>query len=123
MAAQTTQKNTVTFDPNLISVITNNPNLTVSASQFTAIAAGRITLVRGCVEYLRYGNNDDDLDLIRVGGQYFGEGQISNLKDFKERLREAALQCHKVSFCWDREERVMFMLNIIPCCKCCDDRQ
>lgn len=94
------------------------PNGTITNSSITGIATSlKSSLIRGCIEYMRFQENADDLTFIIVDGNtYAGE----NIKEFREVLLDAALAMKCVSFCWDTEKSKMTMLNVHPlcCCRC-----
>lgn len=119
----------VTFTQDVINVIAGNPGLALSRADLAAIFDGKTILVPaklrgGCIKSLRYWNNDKDLthvafdDGTKVSSKSeVGQILIVNLKDFRERLQEAANFGHAVSFCVVSGNK-MQMLNIYPC-KCC----
>lgn len=112
--------------PSAVNVIAGNPGLGFTAAQLTAINAGTLVLSNPlgfepqCITHLRYQNGDDDLVQITLSnGAVYTNADINNLKDFRQRLQEAANFGHGVTFCVDTREKRMFMLNIYPCkCKC-----
>ncbi len=100
----------------MANIFTANVGAMFTPNQLVAILTpGRIAWHRGCIERLYYGSGDDDLDFIIINGVAIFP---DNIKDFKDRLREAACCRHCVSFCLDTQERIMFMLNVWPCKEC-----
>ncbi len=100
----------------MANIFTANVGANFTANQLIAILTpGRIGWYQGCIERFYYGSGDDDLDFIVINGSVVSP---SNIKDFKDRLREAACCRHCVSFCVDTQERIMFMLNVWPCKEC-----
>jgi len=94
------------------------PNGSLTNSSITGIATSpNRSLIRGCISYMRFQKDAEDLTFIVVDGNTY-EGE--NIKDFREVLLEAALAMKCVSFCWDTEKREMTMLNVHPlcCCRC-----
>ncbi len=118
--------NQLTATPNVVNVIAGNPGLSFSASQVKAINTGTLVLSnpRGfeprCITHLRYQNGDEDLQQITLDdGSIFTNAVVTNLNNFRERLQEAANFGHGITFCHDKENKKMFMLNIFPCkCLC-----
>ena len=112
--------------PGAINVIAGNPGLAFNAAQLSAISTGVLVLSNPlgfqpqCITHLRYQDNDKDLQQISLSnGTVYTNADITNLKDFRERLQEAANFGHGVTFCVDTREKRMFMLNIFPCkCNC-----
>ena len=112
--------------PNAINVIAGNPGLAFTAAQVTAISTGVLVLSNPlgfqpqCITHLRYQDSDKDLQQITLSnGTVYTNTDITNLKDFRERLQEAANFGHGVTFCVDTREKRMVMLNIYPCkCTC-----
>lgn len=106
----------VRITPTMASILTANVGAMFTPNQLTAIfTPGRIAWHRGCIERLYYGSGDEDLDFFIINGEVIAP---ENLKDFRQRLREAACCHHCISFCLDQEERTMFMLNVWPCQEC-----
>jgi len=115
------ERESITFTPNLISVVSGNPGVTVTPAAFASIVNGDTVFVRGCIRSLTYGEGDKDLDVLSLddGHGPYTAADIANLKDFRERLQEAANFGHAVSFCLNKATKKMVMLNILPCqCKC-----
>ena len=105
----------VTITSTMASIITANVGAVFTPSVITGIFGGRFDIFSGCIEHLFYDSGDDDLGFIKVGGDI---ARPVNLKDFRDRLREAAC-CHQcISFCVGKEDRKMVMLNVYPCREC-----
>ncbi len=122
-------------------IITANPALTLDQNSVNMIASGHLVFVpnpvdppapqtvgvpKGCLELLRYGDDDEDLDLIKINGVAY---RAENLKGFKETFERAAC-CHFcVNFCIvlkdpsdprkfvNRSNRIL-MVNLYPCSEC-----
>jgi hypothetical protein len=74
---------------------------------------------KGCLSYLQFFKNAEDLTHIVVDGNSYTGG---NINEFREVLLEASLAMKCISFCWDTEKREMTMLNVHPLCCCrCDE--
>lgn len=125
---------------NLMAILRANPGIQLSDDDTKAALTGRLVQVgvgsiipvgslvtptrggvtpqrRGCIEFLQFFKNDEDLSYLVVDGNSYSGG---NLSDFREVLLEAAMHMKCVSFCWYPEERRMTMLNVHPlcCCRC-----
>lgn len=108
----------VTIDPQFVQIVAGCQGATVATSTLIAAAQGKTRWFQGCITRLYYGDDGKDLDFIAIDGPSPGQANPSNLKDFRERLEEAACCGHEVSFTV-RENNTMFMLNVRPCkCKC-----
>ena len=105
----------ITITPTIASIFTANVGAVFTPTIVTGIFESRFDFFSGCIEHLYYGSGDDDLGSVTVGGV-----QVSpvNLKDFRDRLREAACCRQCISFCVGREDRKMVMLNVFPCKEC-----
>ncbi|GJL63565.1 MAG: hypothetical protein NPIRA04_22190 [Nitrospirales bacterium] len=118
----------LTATQNTINVIAGNKGLNFNAAQLKALNAGILVLNSPtdfkpkCITHLRYQNDDKDLQQITLDdGTFFTNTTVTNLNEFRETLRDAACCGHGITFCLDREEKRMFMLNVYPCkCKCRD---
>lgn len=114
MATEKSQN--VRITSTMADIFAANVGATFTPDQLTAIfVPGRVTWHRGCIERLYYGSGDDDLQFIIINGTVV---KPANIKDFRERLREAACCRHCISFCVDEEKQRMFMLNVWPCKEC-----
>lgn len=107
----------VTITSTMASIFTQNVGAVFTPATLTGIFNNQFDVYRGCIEHLYYGSGDDDLGHIRVGGVEVSPSPV-NLKDFRERLREAACCRHCISFCVGKEDRKMVMLNVHPCKEC-----
>jgi hypothetical protein len=105
----------VTITSTMASIITANVGAVFTPGMLTGVFRNEFDIFSGCIEHLYYLSDDDDLRSIRVGGV-----QVSpvNLKDFRDRLREAACCRQCISFCVGKEDRKMVMLNVYPCQEC-----
>lgn len=100
----------------MANIFTANVGAQFTPGQLTGIfTPGQVAWYRGCIERLYYGNSSDDLDFIIIDGKSVAP---ENIKDFADRLKDAAC-CHIcISFCHDTRENTMFMLNLWPCQVC-----
>lgn len=133
------------FTPQLNVITQYNPGIDLSDDDMKLAATGQLQLVglgsilptgpiltnprggtnpsprKGCIEYLRYQKNSDDLTLIIIDGNSYSGG---NINDFRDILTEAALAGKCVNFCWNEEKKEMTMVNVYPqcCCECQEQR-
>ena len=121
----------LTLTPNLTAISAANPFLQLTPRQVAAVNAGNLVIVpspsgvvpvpRGCLTYLRFGDSDEDLDLIAIDGVTYGNvgpNIAENIREFKDTFLKAAC-CHIcINFCWDKEEKRIFMVNLYPCSEC-----
>ncbi len=125
----------LTASSNATTLLRLNPGLTFSAADLQAIQAGTLlpvgpgTLVArgagtlkgfGCIKYLRYQENDNDLVRVEFdSGDFLDQSNCANLGEFRQRLQEAANFGFGVTGCLDTKKKRLFMLNLYPCqCKC-----
>lgn len=100
----------------MANVLTANVGAQFTPAQLTAILTpGVIAWQKGCIERLYYGSGDEDLGFFVINGQTISP---PNLREFRERLREAACCRQCISFCLNTQDGTMFMLNIWPCEEC-----
>lgn len=133
------------FTPQLNVIARNNPGINLSDADMKLAATGQLQLVgagsilqqgpivinpgggtnpspqKGCIEYLRYQKNSEDLVYLVIDGNAYSGG---NINDFRDILTEAALAGKCVNFCWNEEKKEMTMVNVYPqcCCKCNETR-
>ena len=114
------QMDSIQFTDSLIDVVAGNPGLTISAADFSSVARGDTVLTGGCIRYMRYGSSAEDLDQVAFdNGFVLTEAEAANLKDFRENFECAAKFGMGATFCWNRRDRKIFMVNLYPClCTC-----
>lgn len=118
---RTDQQLTVT--PNLVQVIAANPHIPITVGGLLGIARGETILHEGCITNLYYNSDGDDLHYVQLdSGAFISATNVSNLKDFRDRLQEAANFGHKVVICEDKSAKVLRMLHVRPCQCTCDKR-
>lgn len=124
----------LTASSNATTLFRLNPGLTFNRADLQAIQAGTLVPVGpgiivggggalrdfGCIRYLRYGDNDNDLVQVEFdSGEVLNLSNCANLNDFRQRLQEAANFGFGVTACLDKKKKRLFMLNLYPCqCKC-----
>jgi hypothetical protein len=113
----------VTITPTMVSIFTQNVGATFTPAILTGIFRDDFEVYSGCIEHFFYGFGDDDLGHIRIVRTHpasVGAVPVSpvNIKDFRDRLREAACCRQCISFCVGKKDRKMFMLNVFPCKEC-----
>ena len=126
------QVKSLLLTPNLAAIAAANPQLQLTPRQVAAVNAGNIVIVppppfsgpvpipHGCLTRLYFGDSDADLDFIEVDGVTY---HADNIREFKDTLLKAAC-CHIcINFCWDKEERRIFMLNLYPCSECVPNKK
>ena len=108
----------ITLTPNLANIVAGNIGATLSVSSLVSASSGRIRWFDGCITRLFYLNDGKDLDFIVISGAHPGSVNATNLKDFRERLEEAACCGHRVAFCV-LDDNTINMLHVYPCqCTC-----
>lgn len=122
------ERETFVANANVVDVLSANPGLRLDQTQLADLIGGRLTLTpagaqrKGCITYMRFFRNSNDLDFITVtaGGTStsWSSRQITNLGDFQECLKEAALAGIEVSWCVNSSTKKMNMLNLYPCDPC-----
>ena len=115
-------KTLFTLSPSVAQVLAASIGGTLTPVQLGSITAGTIVVRGGCIRHLYYQDNSQDLRLVEFdNGTSITSTEATNLKDFRERLEDAAKFGMGVTFCLDTKNRRMFMLNLYPClCKCGD---
>jgi hypothetical protein len=113
---------TISITSTVAQVISGSIGATLTAAQLGSITAGTIVLRGGCIRHLYYQDSSEDLRLVAFdNGSSVSSGEATNLKDFRERLEDAAKYGMGATFCLDTQNRRIFMLNLYPClCKCGD---
>ena len=107
--------NKLILNNDIINVITQNPGLNLSLSDVQ-----NVTLEGGCVRFIRYGKNSDDLTMVRFdNGTVLSSSATPTLADFRESFECAAKHGMAVTYCITRDRKTLSMVNLYPClCSC-----
>ena len=107
--------NKLFLSSDVIDVFVQNPGLNLTLGD-----AAQFTVEGGCICFLRYGSNSDDLDYVRFdNGNFISSSQTSNLKDFRENFECAAKYGMAATYCISTDRKRIRMVNLYPCmCSC-----
>ncbi len=107
--------NKLVLSSNVIDVFLQNPGLNLTLGD-----AARFTLEGGCIRFLRYGTNSEDLDIVQFdNGNVLNSSQTPDLKDFRENFECAAKYGMAVTYCISTDLKTIRMVNLYPClCSC-----
>ena len=98
-----------------IDVFLQNPDLGLTLAD-----AAQFDIEGGCIRYLRYGTNAEDLDIVQFdNGDKILSSQTPALKDFRESFECAAKYGMAVTYCISKDRKRITMVNLYPClCAC-----
>ncbi len=107
--------NKLVLSSNAIDVLVQNPGLNLTLGDVT-----NFTLEGGCIRFLRYGNNSQDLVYVLFdNGNFLSSSQTQNLKDFRESFECAAKNGMAATYCITSDRKRISMVNLYPClCSC-----
>ena len=98
-----------------IDVLLQNPGLNLTLAD-----ASLFDFEGGCIRFLRYGTNSEDLDIVQFdNGNRILSSETPGLKDFRESFECAAKNGMAATYCISKDRKRITMVNLYPClCSC-----